>query len=63
MLEQKTGTSGSPERESETDTAQRDSQAQAKTRKCLMCQSPFASSWAGERVCRKCESSNTWRTA
>lgn len=33
----------------------------AKTRKCLMCGSSFPSAWAGERICRKCKSSSTWR--
>jgi hypothetical protein len=32
-----------------------------KTRKCLMCEEPFLSEWAGERVCRKCKSSKSWR--
>ena len=32
-----------------------------KTRKCLMCEAPFFSEWAGERICRKCKSSKNWR--
>ncbi len=32
-----------------------------KTRRCLMCREPFESSWAGERVCRRCKSSGSWR--
>ena len=32
-----------------------------KTRKCLMCEDPFLSEWAGERICRKCKSSKNWR--
>jgi hypothetical protein len=34
---------------------------EAKIRKCLMCGTQFPSEWAGERVCRKCKSSTTWR--
>lgn len=33
-----------------------------KTRRCLACQSPFPSAWAGERVCRRCKSTVTWRS-
>lgn len=33
-----------------------------KTRKCLLCQTPFPSAWAGERVCRRCKSTSTWRS-
>mgnify|MGYP004356572355 CR=1 FL=1 len=32
-----------------------------KTRKCLMCEAPFLSEWAGERICHKCKSSSNWR--
>ena len=32
-----------------------------KTRKCLMCEAPFLSEWAGERICPKCKSSSNWR--
>lgn len=32
-----------------------------KVRPCLMCRKPFESEWAGERVCRKCKSTETWR--
>lgn len=35
---------------------------QQKTRKCLLCQTPFQSAWAGERVCRRCKSTSTWRS-
>ena len=28
-----------------------------KTRKCLMCEAPFLSEWAGERVCLNCKPS------
>ena len=33
-----------------------------KTRKCLMCEDPFLSEWAGERICRKCKSTHNWRS-
>ncbi len=32
-----------------------------KTRNCLMCRDSFESSWAGERVCKRCKSSGSWR--
>lgn len=34
-----------------------------KVRKCLMCEAEFTSGWAGERICRKCKSSDKWRRA
>ena len=34
----------------------------AKSRPCLKCQESFESSWAGERVCRRCKSNDGWRT-
>ncbi len=34
---------------------------QEKIRLCLVCETDFASSWAGERVCKKCRSSSKWR--
>jgi hypothetical protein len=34
-----------------------------KTRKCLLCRDPFPSAWAGERVCKKCKSTSTWRSS
>lgn len=37
--------------------------AEQKTRKCLLCREPFPSSWAGERVCKKCKSTSTWRSS
>ena len=37
--------------------------AEQKIRKCLLCRDPFPSSWAGERVCRKCKSTSTWRSS
>jgi hypothetical protein len=33
-----------------------------KIRKCLICRSPFPSAWAGERVCRRCKSSSSWKS-
>ena len=35
--------------------------AERKTRECLVCEAPFLSEWAGERICRKCKSSKNWR--
>lgn len=37
-------------------------QDQEKVRKCLICQEPFPSAWAGERVCRRCKSTSAWRS-
>jgi len=34
---------------------------EVKTRKCLRCQDAFESSWPGERVCKRCKSSDSWR--
>ena len=34
----------------------------AKTRACLKCQESFESSWAGERICRRCKSNDSWRS-
>lgn len=34
----------------------------AKVRPCLVCQSNFESSGFGERICRRCKSTSTWRT-
>ena len=33
-----------------------------KTRKCLVCEAPFLSEWAGERICHKCKSKKEWRS-
>lgn len=35
---------------------------QTRTRRCLSCGNSFPSEWAGERVCKKCKSTTTWRT-
>ena len=32
-----------------------------KTRQCLVCEAPFLSEWAGERICHKCKSKTKWR--
>jgi len=33
-----------------------------KSRQCLKCREPFSSEWSGERVCKRCKSSGTWRS-
>lgn len=33
-----------------------------KVRLCLMCREAFESSWSGDRVCRKCKNTSTWRS-
>lgn len=33
----------------------------AKERRCLTCQSVFASEWNGERICRRCKTKSGWR--
>ena len=38
-----------------------DTDAEAKTRLCLVCKTPFPSAWAGERICRRCKSTEKWR--
>jgi len=35
--------------------------AEAKTRDCLLCKTAFPSAWAGERICRRCKSTEKWR--
>lgn len=35
--------------------------AETTPRRCLRCQAPFESAWAGERVCAKCKTSRVWR--
>jgi hypothetical protein len=32
-----------------------------KMRSCLRCRSDFESAWPGERICRRCKSSEDWR--
>lgn len=36
---------------------------EVKMRNCLRCQDTFESSWPGERVCKRCKSSDSWRNA
>lgn len=53
----------SPASDNDTDDlVEYDRKVEPKTRKCLMCGSQFPSAWAGERICRKCKSSSTWRS-
>ena len=33
-----------------------------KVRKCLICREAFPSAWSGERVCRRCKTTSTWRS-
>jgi hypothetical protein len=55
-LEPQTGTEpNEPELEPQTRT-------EPKTRDCLLCRKPFLSTWAGERVCRRCKSTSAWRS-
>jgi hypothetical protein len=37
--------------------------AEAKTRPCLVCKTPFQSEWFGERICRRCKTTKIWRTS
>lgn len=32
-----------------------------KQRDCMRCKSTFRSEWAGERICRRCKQSKSWR--
>jgi len=32
-----------------------------RARLCLRCGSPFESEWSGERICRPCKSTTSWR--
>lgn len=32
-----------------------------KVRACLRCKADFRSEWSGERICRRCKSSTSWR--
>lgn len=40
-----------------------DANAVGHVRKCMMCKSEFPSGWSGERICRKCKSTDKWRSA
>lgn len=33
-----------------------------RVRKCLKCGEPFNSEWSGERVCKRCKSTGSWRS-
>ena len=33
-----------------------------KIRKCLRCSAEFESAWSGERICKRCKSSNSWKS-
>lgn len=35
---------------------------EVKVRRCLMCERSFESGWVGERICRKCKSTSTWKS-
>jgi hypothetical protein len=58
MLDLKTTQTESRDEDVRPDTGRK---YEAKIRKCLMCGTQFPSEWAGERICRKCRSSSTWR--
>ena len=45
----------------ETKKAEKEPTVEEKTRRCLMCGQSFESEWAGERVCRRCKSTEAWR--
>ena len=34
-----------------------------KKRSCLRCKTPFLSEGFGERICKRCKGSNTWKNA
>ncbi|MBJ26903.1 MAG: hypothetical protein CL567_04505 [Alphaproteobacteria bacterium] len=38
-----------------------ETQPEIKERKCLKCREVFPSQWAGERICKRCKSSGSWR--
>ena len=33
-----------------------------KERRCLNCEGNFTSMWAGERICKPCKQTSSWRT-
>lgn len=33
-----------------------------RSRRCLRCQTVFASQWAGERICGRCKGTTAWRS-
>jgi uncharacterized paraquat-inducible protein A len=46
----------------ETEPCELPDREDLKQRTCLRCEERFSSSWAGERICPRCKSSNSWRT-
>jgi hypothetical protein len=46
--------------QSETDSARRTSDV-PRVRLCLRCRTSFESEWSGERICRRCKSTTSWR--
>ena len=44
------------------ETQEKDAEADAKVRQCLVCGQRFPSEWAGERICPKCKSTAAWRS-
>ncbi|MFM1815920.1 MAG: hypothetical protein RLZ98_2615 [Pseudomonadota bacterium] len=38
-------------------------QSERKQRRCMMCRRMFLSEWVGERVCKKCKATVTWKSA
>jgi len=40
-----------------------DRHQEPRTRSCLVCKSPFQSPWSGERICRRCKTTEAWRSA
>ena len=41
---------------------QRPAEYRPRERKCLSCKTMFNSEWSGERICKKCKGSHTWRS-
>lgn len=39
----------------------RPSQDTPRMRRCLRCRATFPSEWSGERICRRCKGTSTWR--
>lgn len=51
-----------PTRDAKQDTTQdADPQYERKNRRCMMCGEDFESDWAGERICRRCKSTEAYR--
>ena len=47
--------------QSNTEGARRTSDV-PRARLCLRCGTSFESEWSGERICRRCKSTTTWRS-